>query len=98
MKITAELSLYPLQEDAIERIVAFINEMQIAAGLGSEEIEIVVNQLSTQVAGELGAVFALLEHALAHSFADGSSQVLVVKFLNADLPIAEPPDLGRAGG
>ena len=47
--------------------------------------------MSTQLRGELGDVVAALGDALAASFDDGSPQVLVAKFLNADLPIAEMP-------
>lgn len=89
MRITAELSLYPLQADALDRILEFIRELQSDARL-----EITVNQMSTQLRGELGVVIAAIEHALARAFAAGGSSVLVAKFLNADLPIADPPDLG----
>jgi hypothetical protein len=34
-----------------------------------------------------------VEQALASSFQAGGPQVLVAKFLNADLPIGEAPDL-----
>ena len=36
-----------------------------------------------------------LTHALEKSFSDGGSQALVIKVLNADLPIGEPPVLER---
>jgi uncharacterized protein YqgV (UPF0045/DUF77 family) len=90
MRVTAEMSLYPLADDALEKILRFIEEISADA-----ELEIVVNQLSTQLRGELGVVMAAVTRALEHSFAAGGSQVLVVKLLNADLPIGSPPVLER---
>lgn len=90
MRVTAELSLYPLQADFIPRIQAFIHALQ-----ASGRIEVRSNQLSTQLRGELDDVVEAVRAALAESFAVGGSQALVAKFLNADLPLDEPPDLGR---
>ena len=87
MKITAELSLYPLATEYLPRIESFIRELEAAEGL-----EIVVNQMSTQVSGELGNVVAAVRHGLEHAFGDGVPQVLVVKFLNAALPVESAPD------
>jgi uncharacterized protein YqgV (UPF0045/DUF77 family) len=90
MRVTAEMSLYPLQGAPIEKILAFIQT------IGSESgIEVVVNQLSTQVRGELPLVMSAITKALERSFGNGGSQALVLKILNADLPIAAPPVLER---
>lgn len=88
MRVTAEMSLYPLAKDALEKILGFIDVVR-----GDERLEVVVNQMSTQVRGELRDVLEVLQAALERSFGEGGSQALVVKFLNADLPIAEPPVL-----
>jgi uncharacterized protein YqgV (UPF0045/DUF77 family) len=88
MDITAELSLYPLEGDALAAIVAFIEQVSADARL-----EVVVNQLSTQLRGPLPHVMEVVGAAMERSFASGAKQVLVAKFLNADLPIAEAPDL-----
>ncbi|MGI9258790.1 MAG: YkoF family thiamine/hydroxymethylpyrimidine-binding protein, partial [Gammaproteobacteria bacterium] len=87
----AELSLYPLETDYLPRIVSFIQELA-----GSSGIEIVVNQMSTQLRGEFGDVARVINQALEGSFSDGHAQVLVVKYLNADLPISEEPDVDLA--
>ena len=58
-------------------------------------LEVVVNQLSTQVRGDLREVMAMLTIAIERSFGAGGSQALVLKILNADLPIAQPPMLER---
>ncbi len=87
-RITAELSLYPMGGNPIARVIAFISELE-----GSENVEIIVNQLSTQMRGELADVLALVGRATERAFAAGGPDALVVKILNADLPIGEPPDL-----
>ena len=92
MRVTVEMSLYPLQGAPIEKILGFIETIS-----GDVRLEVVVNQLSTQLRGELGDVMEALETALRRSFDGGGPQALVVKFLNADLPIAEPPVLERRG-
>ena len=88
MRVTVEMSLYPLASDALDKILGFIDVVK-----GDKRLEVVVNQMSTQLRGELGVVLEVLRAALERSFGAGGSQALVVKFLNADLPISEPPVL-----
>ena len=88
MRITAEMSLYPLRDAWLDTILAFIEAVR-----DDGRIEIAVNQMSTQMRGELDDVMGVLNEAMRRSFAAGGPQALVVKFLNADLPIAEPPVL-----
>jgi len=90
MRVTAEMSLYPLQGQPLEKILAFIETIQ-----GEPRLEVVVNQLSTQVRGELGVVMGTITKALERSFGAGGSQALVLKILNADLAVGEPPILER---
>jgi uncharacterized protein YqgV (UPF0045/DUF77 family) len=87
MQITAELSLYPLSGDALLSVLDFIAHLKTAG------LSIQVNQVSTQITGESGAVFAAIQDATEHSFAAGGKQALVVKFLSVALPIAVSPDL-----
>ena len=51
MNIVAEMSLYPLKDGPVPTIIGFIEDMRRQAG-----IEIVTNQLSTQVSGRFDAV------------------------------------------
>ena len=88
MRITVEMSLYPLHGDVLDTILRFI-----ASITGDPRLEIAVNQMSTQIRGELHDVMEVLTTAMQKSFASGGSEVLVVKFLNADLPIQQKPDL-----
>ena len=89
MRITAELSLYPLQADFIPKIQTFIQDLRAGPTL-----EVSSNQMSTQLRGELDDVMTAVRAALEASFADGQPEVLVAKFLNADLPLDAAPDLG----
>jgi len=88
MRVTAEMSLYPLAGQPIEKILAFIATVN-----DDGRLEVVVNQMSTQVRGELGVVMTVLTTAIERSFDASGAQALVVKILNADLPIGEPPIL-----
>ena len=88
MRVTVEMSLYPLQGAPIEKILSFIDTIT-----GDTRLEVVVNQMSTQLRGELAHVMDALETAMQRSFEHGGPQALVVKFLNADLPVGEPPVL-----
>ena len=90
MRVTAEMSLYPLQGQPIEKILVFIETVT-----GEPRLEVVVNQMSTQVRGELDVVMRTIQKAIERSFGVGGSQALVLKILNADLPIGEPPVLER---
>jgi uncharacterized protein YqgV (UPF0045/DUF77 family) len=88
MRVTAEMSLYPLQDQPLDKILAFIETLTSDARL-----EVVVNQLSTQVRGDLAVVMSTITKAIERSFAGGGSQALVLKILNADLAVSEPPML-----
>ena len=52
MRLTAELSLYPLQEDYIPVIKGFIDRLNTETGL-----TVVTNAMSTQVNGDYDRVF-----------------------------------------
>ena len=88
MRITAEMSLYPLQGKPIETILAFIEAIT-----SEPRLEVVVNQLSTQMRGELDVVMSTITAAIERSFGAGGSQALVLKILNADLALRESPRL-----
>jgi uncharacterized protein YqgV (UPF0045/DUF77 family) len=88
MRVTAEMSLYPLQGQPLPTILAFIETIA-----SDERLEVVVNQLSTQVRGELDLVMATITKAIERSFGAGGPQALVLKILNADLPIGDAPVL-----
>ena len=84
MLLTAELSLYPLQQDYIAVIQTFIERMR-----RHEDIQIVTNAMSTQICGDYERVFDLVQAELAHSYREYGKQVLVCKFIVGDLDITQ---------
>ena len=92
MNIVADLSLYPLKDGPIPDIIAFIEELREQPGL-----EIVSNQLSTQLRGEFEAVTGAVQRCLRTAMAAPNTVVLVVKYLNVDLEIGRAPTLTPPG-
>jgi uncharacterized protein YqgV (UPF0045/DUF77 family) len=89
MNIVAELSLYPLKDGPVPEIIGFIKNMRQQQG-----IEIVTNQLATQLRGDFEAVTSAINHCMRQVMSDSSNTVvLVVKYLNVDLEIGRTPSL-----
>ncbi len=89
MRITAELSLYPLASaEPIGRITGFIRELREQSG-----IEVLANQMSTQLRGELEDVQRAVDACMKAVMESGDRVVLVAKYINADLPINSLPPL-----
>jgi uncharacterized protein YqgV (UPF0045/DUF77 family) len=83
MKLTAELSLYPLRDDYRPVIDAFIE-----AARRHSDMVVVTNAMSTQVCGDYDAVFALVSASLKASVERFGRQVLVCKFIPGELDIS----------
>jgi uncharacterized protein YqgV (UPF0045/DUF77 family) len=80
MKISLEISLYPLDNDflpVIEDIVARLN--------ADTTVVTMTNTMSTQVFGEFDHVMRLLNETVRYSFETYGKQVFVAKFLNSDV-------------
>lgn len=89
MKIVADLSLYPLKDGPVPEIIRFIKGIRQQQG-----IEIVTNQLSTQLRGDFDAVTGAINHCMREVMeASCNTVVLVVKYLNVDLEIGRLPTL-----
>ncbi|MEM1144004.1 MAG: YkoF family thiamine/hydroxymethylpyrimidine-binding protein [Pseudomonadota bacterium] len=82
MIVTAELSLYPLADDYLRTIKAFIENLNEQAGL-----TVVTNAMSTQIRGESPVVFRAVEQLLNRSAEQFEDQVLVCKFIPKPLAI-----------
>lgn len=85
MRITAEMSLYPLSPDFVTHIRSFIERLR-----GRPGVEVVTNAMSTQVRGELDAVTGAIHDCLREAARQDPTVVLVVKYLTADLAIDGP--------
>jgi uncharacterized protein YqgV (UPF0045/DUF77 family) len=92
MNIVAEMSLYPLKDGPVPDIITFIREMRKQEG-----IEIVSNQLSTQLRGEFEAVTGAINRCMRKVMGASNTVVLVVKYLNVDLEIGRAPSLTPDG-
>ncbi len=88
MKITVEISMYPLDAEYKPPIKAFVRRLREHAGLETR-----TNQMSTQVRGEFDAVMGAVNACMKQSMADNDKVVFVIKCLNADLDIARTPDI-----
>lgn len=78
MKITIEMSLYPLHEDFKETIKAFIAELK-----AEEQITAVSNNVSTQISGDYDYVMDLIKEKVKPMF-EQHKAVFVMKFLSGD--------------
>ena len=88
MKIVADMSLYPLRNGPIPDIIAFIKDLR-----GQGGIEIVSNQLSSQISGEFEAVTTAVNQCMHQAMMAPNTVVLVVKYLNIDVEIERAPTL-----
>lgn len=79
MRITAELSLYPLQPDFRTVIKAYIAELQKNSNVTVES-----NAVSSQLFGEYDDVMGLISQATKVAFEMDGTSVLTCKILNTD--------------
>jgi uncharacterized protein YqgV (UPF0045/DUF77 family) len=86
MRITVEISLYPLRDEFVADIREFILGIR-----AHPRLEVVTNQLSTQIRGEFDDVMTALRHGMKAAMERRGTKVFVAKFLNADLPIGTTP-------
>lgn len=76
MNILAEISMYPLRDDCIPPIDAFL-----AALAADGAVEVKTNRMSTQLYGDFDAVCDLLKKAMRQSQERHGSAAFVCKFL-----------------
>ena len=79
MKISAELTLSPLQDDFEPAVINFIKKMR-ASGLKVKE-----NPLSTQVFGDYDEVMGLLNREIRNAFEAIDRGLIHVKIVKSDL-------------
>lgn len=84
MRTAVEISLYPLDADYVPPIKDFIARLNSHPGL-----TVVTNAMSTQVAGEHDALFAVLAAETRRTFAAGGRAVFVMKVLGGQPTSAE---------
>jgi len=80
MKISIELSLYPLaQEEYKSEICAFIKRLRNVDGL-----KVVTNGMSTQVFGDYDLAVSKVMAEIKHVHSTTGAAVFVCKFINGD--------------
>lgn len=88
MNIVAEMSLYPLKAGPVPTIIEFIEDLRRQDG-----IEIVTNQLSSQVSGSFEAVTSAVNACMKRVMDRSDTVVLVVKYLNVQKELDRAPTL-----
>lgn len=88
MQITVDISMYPLQENYVPLIKSFIIRLREYPG-----IEVLTNQLSTQLTGKFDDVTQALNDCMAESMAQGGRVVFVARYINAPLDIGRMPEI-----
>ncbi|MCW9028242.1 MAG: thiamine-binding protein [Kangiella sp.] len=80
MKISVELSLYPLDDQFLPIIQDIVERL-----MGDKRVEAIVNTMSTQIFGDFESVMAVVNETVEYSFKTYGKQVFVAKFLNSDV-------------
>ncbi len=86
MKISVELSLYPLADEFLPIIQDIVERLNRCSTIGCY-----TNTMSTQLFGEFDEVMQLVTEIIGYSFKVYGKQVFVAKFLNSDV---EPKNIG----
>ncbi|MCB9285665.1 MAG: hypothetical protein H6563_16550 [Lewinellaceae bacterium] len=80
MKISVEISMYPLQEAYETPILEFIERLR-----SHPDLVVRTNSMSTQVFGEFDTLTQALTREIKTSFEGGIPSVLVMKWINIDV-------------
>ena len=80
MKLSVEISMYPLDGNYEEHILSFIKRIKSYPNISSK-----TNSMSTQIFGEYDVVMSFLQKEMKPVFVDKITTVMVMKFINADL-------------
>lgn len=80
MKVSVELSCYPLNSDYIPPIKAFIAKINQTEGVTA-----ITNTMSTQLFGDVDVIYPLLKEAMTSTWQEEGKAVFVCKFINGDL-------------
>ena len=80
MKISVELSLYPLNSEFLPIIQDIVQKLN-----HNDKVVSLTNRMSTQLFGEFDDVMQVLNRCIRYSFETYGKQVFVAKFLNSDV-------------
>lgn len=77
MKIAVDISLYPLDEDFSPPIKNFIHRLN-----NYNSIEVITNNMSTQIIGEYEVIMSILNNEIRDTFEELPKAIFAVKILN----------------
>ncbi|MFT7243836.1 MAG: hypothetical protein ACI82A_001184 [Candidatus Azotimanducaceae bacterium] len=80
MKMSIDMSLYPLADDYIPAIQTFIDRIS-----SYDSISVKRNDLATQIFGDYDQIMDILKVEIRHSWETHGKGIFVVKFLMDDL-------------
>ncbi len=80
MKASIEISMYPLDKEYGNHILAFIKELK-----EHPELEVRTNTMSTQVFGDYDILMDLMKNEIKTAFQTTNTTVMVLKIVNEDL-------------
>jgi uncharacterized protein YqgV (UPF0045/DUF77 family) len=80
MNLSAEISMYPLKDEYIPSIKAFIDRLKKQPNL-----KVISNTMSTQVFGEFDVVMDTLREEIRNAYQQHGRAIFVCKFIEGDL-------------
>lgn len=80
MKVSVEISMYPLLEEYGTPILQFIENLK-----AHKSLEIRTNTMSTQIFGDYGTVMDVIKTEMEAIFLTEDTVIMVVKFVNKNL-------------
>ena len=80
MKLSVEVSMYPLKDEYIPAIQNFIDRVNTHDGL-----KVITNTMSTQIFGDYDLVMDVMRDEMRRSFEQFGRAIFVCKFLSGDL-------------
>ena len=80
MKLSVEVSMYPLKDDYVPAIRDFIARVNAHSGL-----KVITNTMSTQIFGDYDVVMDVMRDEIRQSFEQFGRAIFVCKFVDGDL-------------
>lgn len=80
MKVSVEISLYPLKDDFIPAIDRFLLRIH-----NYQELTVRVNGMSTQITGDYSSVMSALQEEMRITFEETGHHLFVMKVLKGDV-------------
>jgi uncharacterized protein YqgV (UPF0045/DUF77 family) len=80
MKLSVEISMYPLKDEYIPAIQNFIDRLN-----SHPELQILTNTMSTQIFGDYDVVMDIIKQEMRKSYEQFGRAIFVCKFIDGDL-------------